>query len=112
MSEVLALARALAEAFRDSPELAAYRFAKAAVLSDPALARRLAEYKQALFGHRMKAASGETPPFDEEKILSHMYSELFLNDRTREFLEREEAAFGLVNGIGEILGEAYGEMEM
>ena len=111
---VLGIAKALANAFGESPELTAYRSAKNAVFADPGLARRLSEYKNAHFGYRLREMSGaaDAPAFDEEKILSNMYSDLILNELAREFLEREAAAYGLVNGINEILGGVYGEMDI
>ena len=114
VENVLGLAGTLAEAFKDSPELAAYRSAKCAVFGDADLARRLIEYKKAHFEYRLRAMSGipDAPDFDEEKMLSNAYSDLMLNERAREFLERERAVFDLVNGINEILGEAYGEVDI
>ena len=112
---VLDLAKTLAAAFQNSPEMRAYRLAKDAVFRDPALTRRLTEYKKAHLGYRLREMSGAAdaqPDFDEEKVLSNAYSDLMLNGLAREFLERESEVFGLVNGINEVLGEVYGEVEM
>jgi len=112
--DVLLQAERLAGIFRKSPEFSAYVSAKSAVLSDPGLARRLAEYKNAIFDYKTRAVSGAAaaPDFDEERVLSVAYSDLLMNERAREFLEREEAVFGLVNGVSEILGEVWGELEL
>jgi len=110
-NDVLHCAEALAEAFSNSPEYAAYLAAKGAAQSDAGLAKRIADYKKAHFEYQLRVVAGETPTLDEERVMSNMYSDLTLNGAAREFLEREQAVYDMINGINGILGGAWAEMD-
>jgi cell fate (sporulation/competence/biofilm development) regulator YlbF (YheA/YmcA/DUF963 family) len=97
-------ARALADELRASGLISDYKRAAAALDADPALCLRVDEYQRRQAAFERKRRQGGVS-FDEEKVISHLYSELSLDETAAEFLRCELRLLRFYKQIADEIGE-------
>jgi len=107
--DALEAANALAEAMLGSAEYREYIKARDLLRTDSRLNLKTEEYKTANMECRLDASESNYDS-DAETMLSATYSDLMLNELSRNYLLAEERLYGLINRVHGILGEAYGEI--
>ncbi len=68
---------------------------------------KIKEYKRLQFEFLAKESQGNPPNYDEEKILSKLYSDLLLDEKTNAFFESEKALLKLLNEVYAIIGNSF-----
>ncbi|MCL2665159.1 MAG: YlbF family regulator [Defluviitaleaceae bacterium] len=106
-SEILfSEAEALATRLAKSRLYGEYRRLKAEIDADPALSRRMSTYKQTHVEHEKKRMLNTSVSFEDEQIISHMYTALRMHDIAGPFLRAEEELLVLYSRIYETITEA------
>ena len=105
--EIISAAENLADAFKRSDLYRTYRRSRLRVEEQPDLAYRLRAYKHAQNAYELKRLRDNSPPsFEEEKRISHLRAELYLNRDARAFLDCEETLLALYRKAAELLENA------
>ena len=103
MEKILELARGLADAFTACEAYAEYTNVKSRIENDPELSLKITEFEKAAEAFEAKRG-GEGVSFDEERIISNMYTDIWLNGDGR-------AYFTSLSELYKALGEIYDILE-
>ena len=91
MDEIISAAQALANALRSSKLYADYRRGRLRLAEHPELSSRILDFKKKQTAFEMKRMQNQSVTFEEEKYISHLYSELMQNEYAKNFLDAEDA---------------------
>ncbi len=105
MEEPKAMAEALGERISHSPCYREYLQYKDNVEKNPVLGQKIRELKQRQQELEMRRMEGKAVSLEEEKQLSHLYSEVVLNRDGAGFWKSERAVIGLLAEIFETIAK-------
>ena len=101
MDKVIEAAENLAAEYKNSAAYKEYARLKKIIEKDPGLKSAVDSFYKASEAHEIKRMNGGTIPFDDERIMSNKYTELWLNETGHKFMAaKKELKAALVRIYG------------
>ncbi len=108
MDEVNNLTNQLAVAIENSSCRKKYLEAKEKIIINQSLVSKIKEYKRAHMEFQLKLMNNSNPSFEEERIVSKLYSDLMLNDEAKTYLECEKDLMGVITDVQNVVCQKIG----
>jgi cell fate (sporulation/competence/biofilm development) regulator YlbF (YheA/YmcA/DUF963 family) len=107
MDKILEQANFLSNLIKDSNEYSEYNKYKDIINNRVDLKDKLKELKKIELEIYLNKVNGTDINFDEEKKLSHRFSELLIVDETRNFLESEKNLLEIITKTQSIISDTF-----
>jgi len=104
MDDIIKLAQELADRFTNSETYSEYARAKEKIEGDPDLLKKIGEFYSASEAYEARRLNGEEIHFDEERILSNQYTEIWLDENGRAYMAAKNKLTVTLGKIFEIIG--------
>ena len=103
MDKIIEIANELVSEFINCESYKKYIYIKLKINNDPDLKDKLAEFEKASDIYETKRMQDDYISFDEERIISNMYTELWLSDDARAYLEAQRKLYETLRQVLEII---------
>ena len=106
MDDILKAAQALSDALKNSEIYKNYRKSHIGILANPEVSRRIHDFKKKQTAYELKRLQNIPNSFEDERHISHLYSELVLDEAAKNFINCEDEFLTTYHKVMEILNEA------
>ena len=104
MDDIIQLAEELADNFTGSETYAEYKRVKEKIENDPDLAKKIDAFYSASEAYELRRLNGEEIHFDEERVLSNQYTDIWLDENGNAYMAAKNKLTKTLGRVFEIIG--------